>query len=58
MTTQDTKRKLTAILGTDVKGCSRLMSQDKEATVKTLKQHRVTISGLVIDFKGRGKGKR
>jgi len=29
------------------------MSQDEEATVKTLKQHRVTISELVSDHRGR-----
>jgi adenylate cyclase len=53
MTTQDSKRKLTAILSADVKSYSRLMSQDEEATVKTLKQHRVTISGLVSAHRGR-----
>ena len=53
MTTQESKRKLTAILSADVKGYSRLMSQDEEATVKTLKQHRVTISGLVSEHRGR-----
>jgi adenylate cyclase len=46
MTTQESKRKLAAILSADVKGYSRLMSQDEEATVKTLKQHRESISGL------------
>ena len=53
MTTQESKRKLTAILSADVKGYSRLMSLDEEATVKTLKQHRVTISGLVSGHRGR-----
>jgi adenylate cyclase len=53
MTTQDSKRKLTAILSADVKGYSRLMSQDEEATVKTLKQYRLSISGLVSEHKGR-----
>ena len=53
MTTQESKRKLTAILSADVKGYSRLMSQDEEATVKTLKQRRVTISGLVSEHRGR-----
>jgi adenylate cyclase len=53
MTTQKSKRKLAAILSADVKGYSRLMSQDEEATVKTLKQHRGTISGLVCDHRGR-----
>ena len=53
MTTEESKRKLAAILSADVKGYSRLMSQDEEATVKTLKQHRLTISGLVSDHRGK-----
>jgi adenylate cyclase len=53
MTTQESKRKLTAILSADVKGYSRLMSQDEEATVKTLKEHRATISTLVSEHRGR-----
>jgi len=53
MTSQESKRKLTAILSADVKGYSRLMSQDEEATVNTLKQHRLTISGLVGEHRGR-----
>jgi TolB-like protein/class 3 adenylate cyclase/Tfp pilus assembly protein PilF len=53
MTTQRVKRKLSAILSADVKGYSRLMSQDEEATVKTLKQHRETVSGLILDHRGR-----
>jgi len=53
MTTQESKRKLAAILSADVKGYSRLMSQNEEATVKTLKQHRVTISTLVSEHRGR-----
>ena len=53
MTTQESKRKLTAILSADVKGYSRLMSQDEEATVKTLKHYRLTISGLVSEHSGR-----
>jgi hypothetical protein len=39
MTPQESKRKLTAILSAEVKGYSLLMSQNEEATVKTLKQH-------------------
>ena len=53
MTSQESKRKLSAIVSADVKGYSRLMSQDEEATVRTLKQHRVTISGLVSEHRGR-----
>jgi adenylate cyclase len=53
MNTGGVKRKLTAILSADVKGYSRLMSQDEEGTVKTLKEHRETISGLIVDHRGR-----
>jgi hypothetical protein len=53
MSTQESKRRLTAILSADVKGYSRLMSQDEEGTVKTLKQHRTTISELVSEHRGR-----
>ena len=53
MTSEESKRKLTAILSADVKGYSRLMSEDEEGTVQTLKQHRVTISGLVSAHRGR-----
>jgi len=38
MTTQGVKRKLTAIFSADVEGYSRLMGEDKEATVRTLKK--------------------
>jgi class 3 adenylate cyclase len=47
------RRKLSAIPSADVKGYSRLMSQDEETTVKTLKQHRITISRLVTELRGR-----
>jgi len=53
VTTKDVKRKLTAIFSADAKEYSRLMSQDEEATVKTLKQHRETVSGLILDNRGR-----
>jgi adenylate cyclase len=33
------KRKLTAILSADVEGYSRLMGNDEEATVRTLKSY-------------------
>ena len=36
MTTQEVKRKLTAILSADVKGYSRLMGADEEGTLRTL----------------------
>ena len=47
------KRKLTAILGADVKGYSRLMDDDEEATLRTLKSHRTAFNNLVNEFRGR-----
>jgi len=35
MTTEDFKRKLAAILNADVKGYSRLIGEDEDATVST-----------------------
>jgi len=40
MTTEDFKRKLTAILSADVVGYSRLMGEDEEATVRTLNKYK------------------
>ena len=53
MTTEDFKRKLSAILSADVKGYSRLMGDDEVATVKTITAYREVISGLVQRFRGR-----
>jgi adenylate cyclase len=47
------KRKLTAILSADVKGYSRLMGEDELGTVETLKNYRVVIGDLVMDYRGR-----
>ena len=47
------KRKLSAILSADVKGYSRLMGNDEEATVRTLTTYRTAISDLVQQFRGR-----
>jgi adenylate cyclase len=47
MDEQDFKRKLTAILSADVKGYSRLMRDDEEATVRTITTYREVI-GLVV----------
>jgi len=53
MATQDFKRKLTAILSADVKGYSRLMRSDEEATVRTLTAYRTVINELVVSYQGR-----
>ena len=41
------KRKLTAILSADVKGYSRLMGDNEEATVRTLKSYREVLNTLI-----------
>jgi len=53
MTTQESKRKMAAILSADVKGYSRLMSADEEGTVKSLNKCREIIATCVHDHKGR-----
>jgi class 3 adenylate cyclase len=46
-------RKLTAILSADVKGYSRLMGQDEEATLRTLTSHRKLIDSSIAQHRGR-----
>ncbi len=53
MTTQEVKRKLTAILSADVKGYSRLMGEDEKGTVRTLNAHKEVITGLIQHHHGR-----
>jgi adenylate cyclase len=53
MTTEDFKRKLTAILSADVVGYSRLMGEDEEATVLTLNKYKEMIFGLIERHNGR-----
>ncbi len=52
MTTQDFKRKLTAILSADVKGYSLLMREDEEATVRTITAYREVIGSVVQKHRG------
>jgi len=47
------KRKLTAILSADVKGYSRLMGEDEEATVRTLTAYREIVASLIQQYRGR-----
>jgi len=47
------ERKLTAILSADVKGYSRLMGEDEEATIRTLTAYRDLISTLIQQHRGR-----
>jgi adenylate cyclase len=53
MTTQEVKRKLTAILSADVKGYSRLMGEDEESTARTLNTYKEVMAGLVQHHHGR-----
>ena len=53
MTTQEVKRKLTAILIADVKGYSRLMGEDEEWTVHTLNTYKDMMRGLIQQYRGR-----
>lgn len=50
---QGLKRKLAAILSADVKGYSRLMEDDEEATIRTLNTYREMISTIIQKYKGR-----
>jgi adenylate cyclase len=47
------KRKLAAILSADVQGYSRLMGEDEEGTIRTLKAHLEVISGHIEQHQGR-----
>jgi adenylate cyclase len=47
------KRKLTAILSTDVVGYSRLMQDNEEATIESINTHLKSISSLVEQHRGR-----
>jgi adenylate cyclase len=47
------KRKLTAILSADVEGYSRLMSEDEEATVRTITDYREVLSNLIQQHNGK-----
>jgi adenylate cyclase len=47
------ERKLTAILSADVKGYSRLMGEDEEATIRTLTSYRAVMTSLIQRHRGR-----
>ncbi len=52
MATKDFKRKLSAILSADVAGYSRLMGEDEEETVRTLKAYREVMGILISEHRG------
>jgi class 3 adenylate cyclase len=41
------KRRLAAVLSADAKGYSRLMGEDEEATIRTLRGHREVMIGII-----------
>ena len=53
MTKERAKRKLAAIFSADVKGYSRLMADDEEATVRTITAYREVMTGLIREHGGR-----
>jgi len=53
MTTQEVKRKLAAIFSADVKGYSRLMSEDEKGTVRTLNTYKEVMTNLIQQHRGR-----
>jgi adenylate cyclase len=53
MTTQDFKRKLTAVFSADVAGYSRLMGEDEASTVKTLEAYKQVMFSLIKQHRGR-----
>jgi adenylate cyclase len=53
MTAQEVKRKLAAILSADVKGYSRLMSEDEVETIRTLNAHKEAMTNLIQQHHGR-----
>jgi TolB-like protein/class 3 adenylate cyclase len=53
MTTEEFKRRLTAILNADVAGYNRLMRNDEEATIHTLTSYRNVMTNLILQYRGR-----
>ena len=53
MTTQEVKRKLTAILSADVKGYHRLTAKDDAGTLQTLNAYKELMANLIREHHGR-----
>jgi adenylate cyclase len=53
MNAQEFKRKLTAIMSSDVVGYSRLMGEDEPATVRTMETSRAVAASLIERHRGR-----
>src|SRR5512136_2757816 len=56
MTAEKFKRKLAAILSADVKGYSRLMGEDEEATLRTLQEYKEVMASSIQHHRGRTAG--
>ncbi len=56
MPTKELKRKLAAILSADVKGYSRLMGEDEEATLRALNTYKEVMGSLIQQHRGRVVG--
>ncbi len=54
MTAERVKRKLAAILSAEVKGCSRLMREDEEWTLRTLNTYKEVMRSLAQQQRGPG----
>jgi len=53
MTTQEVKRKLSAIVSAEVKGYSRLMGEDEKGTIRTLNAYKELMANLIQQNHGR-----
>jgi len=53
MMEERSRRKLTGIFSADVKGYSRLMADDEEATVQTINAYRALMTDLIHEYQGR-----
>ena len=53
MAQEEIERRLAAILSADIVGYSRLMAEDEDSTVRTLRAYREQISALVREHRGR-----
>ncbi len=53
MTEERAQRRLAAILAADVAGYSRMVAQDEEATLRTLRAYRALIGDLIAEHGGR-----
>jgi len=53
MADEESKQRLAAVINADVVGYSRLLSQDRVGTIKTIKDHRKLFTDSIQDYSGR-----